>query len=100
MTAQQYLEEVLAKYHLTEGEVTNLQARRAQIEDRLKTRFPGKIEAVYYSGSYAKGTAINSSFDLDICPYFKRTAFETLREMYFMVLNDLKSAGYNAEQQT
>ena len=100
MSAQQYLESILAKYNLTEGEVTNLKARRANIENALRTVMGPKIETIYYSGSYAKGTAIRLGFDLDICLYFKPDSFGTLREMYSAVLEVLKSQRLNFTPQT
>ena len=42
-------------------------------------------------GSFLKGTAINSSFDLDIILPFKRSSYESLEKMYQDVYNTLRS---------
>src|SRR2546422_980362 len=44
MTPQQYLENVLEKYNLTEGQVANLKAERQYVEDILKSYFGSSIE--------------------------------------------------------
>jgi len=100
MTPQQYLEDVLKKYNLTEGEVANLQGHRQYVQGVLETYFGTAIETVYNSGSYAKGTAVNLGFDLDVCPYFKRSSFGTLEEMYFTVLECLREEDLEAIEQT
>jgi len=100
MTPQQYLEGLLEKYNLTEGQVANVKAERQYVEDLLRTYFGSAIETVYYSGSYAKGTAINLSFDLDVCLYFRRDSFANLEEMYEMVLEALREEGLDANPQT
>ncbi len=99
-TPQQYLESILEKYNLTEGDVSNLKSRRAHIENVLRSVLGAKIEAVYYSGSYAKGTAVKPNFDLDVCLYFKHDSFENLREMHSTVLRVLKAEHTNVAPQT
>ncbi len=100
MTPQQYLENVLEKYNLTEGQVANLKAERQYVEDVLKTYFGSTIETVYYSGSYAKGTTISLRFDLDVCLYFRRDSFASLEAMYYMTLEALQEDGLDANPQT
>ncbi|MBI5778908.1 MAG: nucleotidyltransferase [Planctomycetes bacterium] len=91
MTSQQYLEEILAKYNLTENDISGIQKRRKEIEDLLRYSYGSKISRVYYSGSYAKGTAINLKYDVDLCVYFKGDAFYTLQDMYNQVFASLRS---------
>lgn len=99
-TPQQYLESILEKYNLTEGDVANLKARRAHIESVFQSVLRPKIETVYYSGSYAKGTAVKPEFDLDVCLYFKHDSFGNLREMHSAVLQVLKAEYANVVSQT
>lgn len=82
MTAQQYLEQILAKYNLKDEDVEPLKKKRAVIEDYVRKKYGSKVATFYYSGSYAKGTAINLKYDLDLCIYFWNSAFPSLSEMY------------------
>lgn len=91
MTNQQYLEQVLAKYNLSSAQEQSLKNKRMRVEEFLQKRYPSKIRSFYYSGSYAKDTAINLKYDLDLCIYFKHNAFQTLAEMYNSVYENLKS---------
>lgn len=82
MTQQQYLEQILAKYNLGNSEVEPIKKKRAIIEEYLRSNYGAKIATFYYSGSYAKGTAINLKYDLDLCIYFQNNAFSSLADMY------------------
>jgi hypothetical protein len=100
MGAEQYLEQILHKYSLTEGEEQNLRGRRAQVEREIRREFGASVEAVYYSGSFAKGTATKLGSDLDLCFYFKRSAFQTLKGMYTTVFDTLLEDGFGPRKQT
>lgn len=85
MTEQQYLESILSKYKIDEGTIQRLKNIRSEVEKKLKLNYGDDIESIRYSGSYAKNTAINLSYDLDICIYFKKNSFASLSDMYFDV---------------
>ena len=56
--------------------------KREELKDALKDKFGDKIVSrAINSGSYAKHTAINTKFDIDICQPFKYKGFGTLEEM-------------------
>lgn len=98
MTAQQYMEQILAKYNLKDADVEPLKRKRAVIEDFIRSRYGSKVATFYYSGSYAKGTAINLKYDLDLCIYFTNSAFPSLADMYNDVFKVLKER-YQIEKQ-
>jgi hypothetical protein len=98
MTPQQYLEQLLTKYNLGEQEVEPIKRKRVAIEEFVKSYYGAKVATFYYSGSYAKGTAINLKYDLDLCIYFQNTAFRTLADMYNDVYNFLGNR-YNVNKQ-
>jgi len=87
ITSNQYLNRILNKYKLDEEQIEPIKEKRNEIELYLKEQYGSNITNFYYSGSYAKGTAIKLNYDLDLCVYFKRSSFSTLREMF----NDLSS---------
>jgi len=56
--------------------------KREEVKDALEEKFINeKVNRAINSGSYAKHTAINSKFDIDICQPFKYKSFDTLAEM-------------------
>ncbi len=62
--------------------IDKLKGKRELIENKLKSVFDNDISYIRYSGSYSKGTAVSLDYDLDLCVYFHRDSFETLRKMY------------------
>ncbi len=67
-----HVQDLMDKYIKKRDEV-----RDALIEKYAKEKATNPIN----SGSYAKHTAINTKFDIDICIPFKRKSFDTLSEM-------------------
>jgi tRNA nucleotidyltransferase (CCA-adding enzyme) len=81
-----YLKAVLDAQTLDDDgpELKELRARRDEIETLLREEF-GSSPSIRYAGSYAKGTVIRESYDLDIVTYFPRDdsdSGETLKELY------------------
>jgi len=99
MTAHEYLENVLNSHALNDWEVESLRNKRSEIETYLRSCFGQDITNFYYSGSIAKGTAIRLSYDLDLCVYFKRDSFDSLRDMYEQVYTKLDQR-YSLEPKT
>lgn len=95
-TAEQYLNQIIAKYQINEVGV------KAQVKviyptiQRWANRF--LIEAIY-SGSIAKGTAISLSTDADVFISLSSTTAETLSEIYITLYNALSQASYQARKQ-
>lgn len=80
----QYLEAVLKSYKIQEdGDLLKKhQDRRTEIREILQGLYPSVIYSPFDSGSYAKRTAINESYDLDLVVPFKKNAFANLTDMY------------------
>lgn len=65
--------------------------KRDKVKDALQEKYKQKIVIrAINSGSYAKHTAINTKFDIDICQPFKRDSFDTLEQMANDVYNYFK----------
>jgi hypothetical protein len=79
-----YLQDVLESHKMSniEGLIEKYQIRRSQIKEFLEKRYITNIYAPINSGSFAKHTAINSKFDLDLAVPFKRSSFTTISEMF------------------
>lgn len=56
--------------------------KREEVKQVLEEKYGDNIYSSINSGSYAKHTAINIKFDLDIVTPFKRNSFGTLEEMF------------------
>lgn len=56
--------------------------KRLEIKEKLEEKYGDEIYSPFNSGSYAKHTAINSKFDLDLAVPFKRNSFSTIVEMF------------------
>lgn len=62
--------------------MTKYKKKREEVKEALDKKYNSKKEtSPINSGSYAKHTAINTKFDIDICIPFKRDSFDTLEEM-------------------
>lgn len=90
-----YLDAVL-KTHNIELEETKISAYRRErnrIKEALESHYGSRMYNPLNSGSYAKHTAINTNFDMDLAVPFKRKEFATLKEMFEDVeslMDDLK----------
>lgn len=76
--------------------------KRKEIKEELEGKYEEKIYAPFNSGSYAKHTAINSKFDLDLVVPFKRNSFSTIEEMfndvYDFLYEEYKNEAYVRKQ--
>jgi len=73
-----------------------LHSHKDEITKFLRKEF-GNDPVIKYAGSYAKGTMIQESYDLDIVCYFPSTDSRTLKEIHDDVANRLKK-GYLVEE--
>lgn len=87
-----YLGSVLETHKMKHIELLfdKFKERRNEIKEKLEGKYEEKIYAPFNSGSYAKHTAINSKFDLDLAVPFKRNSFSTIEEMFNDVFEFLK----------
>jgi len=65
-----------------ESLVEKYKEKRNSIKEALEERYGSDIYGPFNSGSYAKHTAVNCKFDLDLVVPFKRNSYSTLREMF------------------
>src|SRR5690625_7166677 len=87
-----YLDEYLEtnKINKIEDIIKKYKTRRDEIKEDLKEKFNSKAYNPFNSGSFAKHTAINTKFDLDLVVPFKRDSFSTIKEMFDEVYDFLK----------
>jgi len=99
MTANEYLNQLLEDYKLSDDEKEEIKTKRDEVKEKLESHFGSKIVTIKYSGSISKKTAISSSKDIDIAVHFKKEAFDTLEKMYDSVYEFLEREYANLRKQ-
>lgn len=72
-----------------EGLVAKYKERRNEIMQAIRLEYGVRAYDPFQSGSFAKHTATNVKFDMDIVIPFKKSAFSTLQEMFDSVYDFL-----------
>lgn len=67
--------------HIQE-EVDAFKAKADEVKEKLENHYGSDVYYVFRSGSFAKHTAINIKFDIDLVAPFKHDRFDTLEDMY------------------
>ena len=100
----QYLSESIETHKMKhiQKEVDAFQAKADEVKSKLETHYGCNLYYVFRSGSFAKNTAINIKFDIDLVAPFKYESFDTLEAMYndvydFLV-NEYKDGTYIRKQ--
>lgn len=80
----EHLENVLQTHRMKHINdlVEKYRTKRDEIKETLEEHYNSNIYNPINSGSFAKHTAINTKFDLDIVVPFKRDSFSTIEEMF------------------
>lgn len=80
---QQYLQDVLDTHKMAHmiDLLEKYKLKRQDVKEKIEKNYNSKIYTPINSGSFAKHTAINSKFDLDLAIPFKRDSFGTLEEL-------------------
>jgi hypothetical protein len=82
VTADQYVEAVLAKYAVPRGPTSPSERLGRAVSGALGTWAGQQLNALEYSGSYAKETGIRGTSDVDIFISLKSDTAGTLKEIY------------------
>ena len=88
---QDYLQRVLKSNRMAHIDdlVKKYRTKRQDVKEAIEEKYGCGIYNPINSGSFAKSTAINSKFDLDLAVPFKKSSFSTLEEMFDDVYNFL-----------
>ena len=86
-----HLKEVLDTHKMCHVQdfVNKVKNRREEIKSKMYSHYGNDKYPSFGSGSFAKHTATNVKFDLDLVEPFKHDAFGTLQEMFDSVHNFL-----------
>ena len=100
-----HLREVLDTHKMCHVQdfVNKVKNRREEIKVKMHNRYGNNKYSSFGSGSFAKHTAINVKFDLDLVEPFKYCAFNTLQEMfdsvYDFLVGEYKDTGVTIRKQ-
>lgn len=87
MTPDQYVETILAKYAVLRGPTSPAEQLGATVAGPLRTWAGQQLNALQYSGSYAKETGVHGISDVDVFISLKSDTKETLKELYEMLVS-------------
>ena len=94
-----YIEKIINKHQSKEIDfMAEFLVINPIIED-IKSWAGTCLQEVTYSGSYAKGTAIDSTSDLDLFISLKSTTSNTLKELYNSLTSTFQNKGYTLRKQ-
>ena len=95
---QDYLQRVLKSNRMAHIDdlVEKYRKKRQDVKEAIEEKYGSDIYNPINSGSFAKSTAINSKFDLDLAVPFKKSSFSTLEAM-FDDLHDFLLNKYQSE---
>ena len=84
MNESEYLKRVLESHRMkhVEGRVAKFKSRQSEIKKAIEGYYGDDTYGCFSSGSFAKHTATNIKFDLDMVVPFKKARFSTLQEMF------------------
>lgn len=99
MTAEQYVETILAKYAVPRGPTSPAEQLGASVAGPLRTWAGQQLNALQYSGSYAKETGVRGISDVDVFISFKSDTKQTLRELYEMLMSLAQNYGWSPRRQ-
>lgn len=88
-----HLQKVLETHRMAHIDVllSKYKTKREEIKEAIEEKYSTNIYSPFNSGSFAKHTAINTKFDLDLVVPFKRNSFYTIEAMFqdmYDFLND------------
>ena len=100
-----HLREVLDTHKMCHVQdfVDKVKQRREEIKEKMRNHYGNNKYSSFDSGSFAKHTAINIKFDLDLVEPFKHSAFGTLQDMfddvYDFLAEEYKDTGVTVRKQ-
>lgn len=99
MTADQYLQNILAREAVDNGLYSPIRGVQATLAPMLQQWAGSYLLSVSPSGSFAKGTANLSGTDIDLFISLSETTPQTLKVVYENLLSYVQAAGYTARRQ-
>ena len=99
MTADEYVESVLAKYAVPHGPTSPAEQLGATVAGPIRTWAKQHLNKLQYSGSYAKETGVRGISDVDVFISLKADTTNTLREIYNSLYELAQRQGWSPRTQ-
>jgi hypothetical protein len=99
MTADQYVESVLAKYEVPRGPGSAAERLGTVVAGPIRAWAGEQLSSLNYSGSYAKETGVRGASDVDIFVSLKSDTTNTLKEIYDSLYSLVQQQGWSPRQQ-
>lgn len=99
MTPDQYVATILSKYAVPRGPTSAAERLGQTVAGPLRTWAGRQLNALEYSGSYAKETAVRGTSDVDVFISLKSDTTNTLKEIYEMLVSLAQSNGWSPRRQ-
>jgi tRNA nucleotidyltransferase (CCA-adding enzyme) len=99
MTADTHLRTILQREAVNTSGTSPVLGAQATLRPIITEWAGTQLRLFQPSSSFAKGTANRSGTDIDLFVSLKNDTKETLKEIYTMLFNRMKSKGYSPKQQ-
>jgi len=99
VTADQYVETILAKYAVPRGPSSPAEQLGATVAGPLRTWAGQRLNALQYSGSYAKETEVRGISDIDLFISLKSDTTDTLKDIYEKLVSLAQTNGWSPRRQ-
>jgi hypothetical protein len=99
MTPDEYVESILAKYEVPRGTTSPAERLGSAIAGPLRNWAGQQLNALEYSGSYAKGTGVHGVSDVDVFISLKSDTTNTLKDIYNSLYALAQKQGWSPTQQ-
>jgi hypothetical protein len=99
VTADEYVESVIRKYAVVTGPYSKAEQSANAIAPSVRSWADHYLTSLTFSGSYAKGTAINIATDIDLFISLSSTTPGTLADIYESLYSRSLNQGWNPQRQ-
>lgn len=99
LTPDQYVETILAKYAVPRGPASPAERLGATVDRPLRNWAGQQLNALQYSGSYAKETGVRGTSDVDVFISLKSDTTSTLKEIYEKLVSLAQGNGWSPRRQ-
>src|SRR5574341_1489451 len=99
MTPDQYVESILTKYAVPRGPTSPAERLGAAVAGPIRSWAGQQLNALEYSGSYAKETGVHGISDVDVFISLKSDTTNTLKEIYNSLHSLARQQGWSPRAQ-
>lgn len=99
MTSDEYVNSVLAKYQVQTGQNSPAFTAANAVYPVIQEWAGKALQKVTFSGSYAKGTGVKGTTDVDLFISLKSSTTNTLKEIFNSLYSHMNKKGYSVRKQ-